>query len=157
MDNNREIRAMIFSVLHVPPLPAIMNVVDWDDNTVLEEGVESSHTLIGNMIDWIGAAKDHTKNQERMLEQFSVLAEFREDLLALNLERCTDEQLYNLYCSHTRKWLGCYSKLGATARFKPLEYVVVKDKIHKHMMDYCKAQYFHSKYGKETLALEETI
>lgn len=155
MDNNREIRAMIFSCLHLPPLPAVVSMVGRDDNVILEEGVESSHSLIGNMIEWVAMARDHAKDSERMQQQFALLGQFKEDLLRLDLENCTDQALYALYCDHTRRWLGCYAKIGDT-RFKPLEYVAGGDKLHANMRDYCKAQYFHSTEGK-TLTLEDSV
>jgi len=155
MDNNREIRAMLFSCLHLPPLPAVVSKVSRDDNVILEDDVESSHTLIGNMIEWVALARDHSKDGERMLEQFALLAQFKEDLLKLD-PNCTDEELYSLYCDHTRRWLGCYSRLGDGAFFKPLDYVAANDKIHRNMQDYCKAQHFHATDG-QTLKLEASV
>jgi len=152
MDTNREIRSMLFSCLHLPPLPAVVSRVG-DDNVILDEAVESSHVLIGGMIEWIAMASDHSKDGERMLEQFALLSEFKEDLLKLDLS--SDEALYSFYCDHTRRWLGCYTK-SCNAFFRPLDYVVANDKIHNNMRDYCKAQYFHCSEGK-TLQLADTV
>lgn len=155
MDNNREIRAMLFSCLHLPPLPAVVSKVARDDNLILEDSVESSHALIGNMIEWVAMARDHSNNGQRMQEQFALLAQFKEELLRLD-PNCTDEALFEFYCDHTRRWLGCYAKLGDGARFKPLEYVAVDDKIHRNMQDYCKAQHFHATEG-QTLQLAGSV
>lgn len=156
MDNNREVRAMLFSCLHLPPLPAVVGTVDRDENVLTGDGVESSHALIGNMIEWVALARDHSKDSERMLEQFALLSEFKEDLLRLDLGLCTGDELYRFYCDHTRKWLGCYAKLGSSAFFKPMDHVTVNDKIHRNMRDYCKAQHFHATDG-QTLQLADGV
>jgi hypothetical protein len=155
MDGHREIRAMLFSVLHLPPLPAVVSKVDREDSTVLSDSeAESSHSLLGSLIDWCAIATDHRKNGERMLEQFELLAKFKEELKTLDTENCDIEDIYNFYCTHTRLWIGCYCKLGETVRFKPLCDVLNKDKLHRNMCDYTKAQYYHFTDGKESLELD---
>lgn len=154
MDENREIRAMLFSCLHLPPLPTVALQVERDEDRVTGDGVTSSHTLIGYMIEWVGLAKNHTLNTQRMLEQYAMLSQFRQELAGLDLGACTDESLYELYCHHTRLWLGCYTKAGKGTCFKPLDYVATGDRIHANMIDYCKAQFHHFTEGKETLTLE---
>ena len=156
MDGHREIRAMLFSVLHLPPLPAVVSKVDRDDNTVLnDQETESSHSLLGNLIDWCSIAQDHRRNGERMEKQFALLSEFKEDLRALDLNNCDIGDIYSLYCKHTRLWIGCYCMLGDSVRFKPMCDIMNNDKIHKNMCDYSKAQYYHLKDGKETLDLDQ--
>lgn len=157
MDENREIRAMLFSCLHLPPLPAVMQQVERDEHVITGEGIESSHSLIGNLIEWVCMANDHTLNGQRMAQQMEMLARFRADLCGLDLGACSDEALYELYCHHTRLWLGCYTKAGLSVCFKPLDYVTNRDKIHRNMADYCKAQYHHFTEGAEKLALEDSV
>lgn len=148
---------MLFSCLHLPPLPAVMLRMERDEDRVTGDDVESSHTLIGNLIEWVGLAKDQRLNGQRMLEQFAVLSRFRQDVCKLDLDTCSDEALYEMYCHHTRLWLDCYTKAGGSARFKPLEYVANGDKIHRNMVDYCKAQYHHFTEGGGELKLEPTV
>ena len=157
MDGNREIRAMLFSCLHLPPLPALMQQVECDEHRIIGEGVESSHALIGNLIEWMGMARDHTQDGQRMAQQFEMLARFRGDISGLDLGTCSDESLYELYCHHTRLWLGCYTKAGHATCFKPLDYVTNGDKFHRNMADYCKAQYHHFTEGRESLTLEASV
>ena len=156
MDANREVRAMLFSCLHLPPLPAVVSRVGRDDNLILEDAVESSHGLIGNMIEWVALARDHAKDGQRMQEQFALLAQFKADLLGLDLDTCSDEALYGLYCDHTRRWLGCYAKFGDGARFMPVGHVAAGDRIHRNMQDYCKAQHFHATDG-QALHIETSV
>ena len=154
-DGNREIRAMLFSVLHLPPLPAIVSRVDRDDETVLDDGeMESSHSLLAGLIDWCAIAQDLRRNAERMARQFSSLSQFKEDIGRLDLNSCKDEEIYSLYCHHTREWFNCYNLLGESLRFKPLEYITKGDKLHTTMCDYTRAQYYHMKNGTEKLELD---
>jgi hypothetical protein len=155
MDGHREIRAMLFSVLHLPPLPAVVSKVDREDNTVLSDyEAESSHSLLGSLIDWCALAMDHKSNSERMAQQFALLAQFKEDLKALDIPNCDIGEIYELYCHHTRLWIASYCKLGESVCFKPLCDVMKNDKIHKNMCDYSKAQYYHLTDGKESLKLD---
>jgi hypothetical protein len=157
MDENREIRAMLFSCLHLPPLPVIMMQAERDEDRVRGECVESSHALIGNLIEWVRQANNQDANDARMQRQMAAFSRFQSNLLALDLAACSDESLYEFYCHHTRQWLDCYAKVGHTACFKPLEYVTSNDKLHRNAADYCKAQYHHFTEGKESLTLEATV
>ena len=155
MDSHREIRAMLFSVLHLPPLPAVVSKVDRDDNSVLNDSeTESSHSLLGSLIDWCAIAQDHRRNADRMKEQYALLEQFKNDLTGLDLPNCGAEDIYGLYCHHTRLWIGSYCKLGESIRFKPFSDVLHNDKLHKNMCDYAKAQYYHLSEGKDSLELD---
>ena len=134
----------------MPSLLAVLNIVDRDNSTLdlaWRGGGVMPHTRRQHGgLDW-GSQRPHQEPGEdagAVLGAWPLLAEFRKDLLVLDLEGGSDVH----YCSHMGKWLCCYSKQGATARLKPSEYVVGNYKNHKNMMDCCKAQYFHSNYGK---------
>jgi hypothetical protein len=158
MDDNRELRAMLFSVIHIPPLPSIVSKVDRDDNSVIDdEAVESSHSIIGSMLEWTAMANNQTANNNRMNMQGSLLAQFRLDLSKLDPVNCPAADLYNFYCHHTRMWLNTYSTVGSMMRFKPLDYVLNGDKTHQNMRGYTKAQYHLFTDGKETLELEDSV
>ena len=158
MDDNREIRAMLFSVIHIPPLPSIVSRLDREDNTVLDDAaVESSHSIIGSMLEWTAMANNQTANNNRMKMQGELLAQFRLDLSNIDPLTCKAEELYNFYCDHTRQWLNTYSTLGNMMRFKPLDYVLINDKTHQNMRGYTKAQYHLFTDGKETLQLEDSV
>ena len=146
MDNNRELRAMLLSCLHLPPLPAVMSRVGRDDGTFIDEAAESSHGLVGNLIEWAGCRGDQAANRTRMDLQLAALDRFKTELRALD-PAAPDEALYAFYCEHTRHWLACYTDAGARTRFMPLDYVATNDPIHRNMQDYCKAQHFHFTNG----------
>ena len=147
---------MLFSILHLPPLPAAVERVEQDENIVCGETAESSHALIGNLIEWVSLLKNHRRNGERMAEQLVLVSQFKAELLKLDLRACSDESLYDFYCHHTRRWVGCYVK-GLHMRFLPADYVSSNDKIHRNMVDYCKAQFHHFTEGREELSLEPTV
>jgi hypothetical protein len=157
MDGDREIRAMLFSCLHLPPLPIIMLEAARDEERVRGECVESSHALIGHLIEWRRQADRQEGGDARMQRQMAALSRFQSNLVALDLAACSDESLYEFYCHHSRAWLDCYADVGQSARFKPLEYVCTNDKLHRNMADYCKAQYHHFTEGRESLTLEATV
>ena len=137
--DNRELRAMLLSAIHLPPLPAIVNRMEGE--MIGEETFESSHALLGGAVDWAASAGNQAANCDRMLRQFQLLAQFRSDLSQVDMDNYED--IYNLYCDHTRRWLGCYLDQGKFTLFKPLDSVTVGDKVHANMLDYTKAQYFH--------------
>ena len=158
MDDNREIRSMLFSVIHIPPLPAIVSKVDRDDNTVLDdEAVESSHSIIGSMLEWTAMVNNQAANDARMRLQFGLMSRFKSDLARIDPAKCPAEDLYNFYCEHTRAWTNTYSKIGSSLCFKPLDYVLNNDKTHQNMRGYTKAQYHLFTDGKETLELEDSV
>jgi hypothetical protein len=158
MDENRELRAMLFSVIHIPPLPSIVSRIDRDDMSVIDDSaVESSHSIIGSMLEWTAMANNQAANNNRMNMQSALLTQFRSDLNKLDLVKCSDEDLYNFYCYHTRAWLNTYSKVGNMMCFKPLDYVLNNDKTHQNMRGYTKAQYHLFTDGKETLELEDSV
>ena len=157
MDDNRELRAMLFSVIHIPPLPSIVSRMD-DENSVLDAAaVESSHSIIGSMLEWTAMANNNAANVSRMNAQCALLAQFRSDLARLDPLSCPAEDLYNFYCHHTRVWLNSYSAVGNMMRFKPLDYVLNNDKTHNNMRGYTKAQYHLFTDGEETLKLEDSV
>jgi hypothetical protein len=158
MDENRELRAMLFSVIHIPPLPSIVSRLDREDNSVVDDAaVESSHSIIGSMLEWTAMANNQTANTNRMNMQNALLTQFRSDLEKIDPVSCPVEDLYNFYCYHTRAWLNTYSTLGNMMRFKPLEYVLNNDKTHQNMRGYTKAQFHLFTDGKETLELEDSV
>ena len=158
MDENRELRAMLFSVIHIPPLPSIVSRIDRDDMSVIDDSaVESSHSIIGSMLEWTAMANNQAANNNRMNMQSVLLTQFRSDLTKLDLVKCSAEDLYNFYCYHTRAWLNTYSTMGNMMRFKPLDYVLNNDKTHQNMRGYTKAQYHLFTDGKETLELEDSV
>ena len=157
MDDNRELRSMLFSVIHIPPLPAIVSKVDREDSTYLDEAVESSHSIIGSMLEWTAMANNQPANDARMRMQCALIDQFRSDLAKLDPLNCPAEDLYNFYCHHTRAWTATYSKIGNSLCFKPLEYVINNDKTHQNMRGYTKAQYHLFANGEETLELEDSV
>lgn len=158
MDDNRELRSMLFSVIHIPPLPAIVSKVDREDNTVLDdEAVESSHSIIGSMLEWTAMANNQAANENRMRLQCALMSRFKADLARINPAKCPAEDLYNFYCEHTRAWTNTYSKIGSSLCFKPLDYVLLNDKTHQNMRGYTKAQYHLFTDGKETLDLDDSV
>lgn len=158
MDENRELRAMLFSVIHIPPLPSIVSRLDREDNSVVDDSaVESSHSIIASMLEWVAMANNHAANHNRMNMQCALLSQFRLDLCSLNPLTCPIADLYNFYCHHTRAWLNTYSKVGNMLCFKPLDYVLINDKTHQNMRGYTKAQYHLFTDGKECLELEDSV
>lgn len=141
MDNNRELRSMIFCAIHLPPLPAVVSRVS-EDNTVLDDGAcESSHSIIGSMIEWSAMANNEKTNAERLKSQQQLLSAFKKELAGMDLDTCKAEELYDFYGRHTRQWLNTYSTVGNMLRFKPLDYMVNNDKTHQNMLGYTKAQH----------------
>lgn len=158
MDDNRELRAMLFSVIHIPPLPTIVSRLDREDNTVLDDcAVESSHSIIGGMLEWTAMANNQAANTQRMMMQSALMAQFRSDISRLDPINCPAEDLYNFYCHHTRAWINTYTNLGNMMRFKPLDYVLNNDKTHQNMRGYSKAQYHLFTDGKENLELDDSV
>ena len=142
MDTNRELRSMIFCAIHLPPLPAVVSRLDRDDNAVIdEEATESSHSVIGSMMEWAAITNNEKGNAMRCLAQTELLKSFEKELAGLDLDTCKAEDLFQFYCRHTRQWLDTYCTMGGQMRFKPLQYIVTKDKTHNNMMGYTKAQF----------------
>jgi hypothetical protein len=151
VDNNRELRQMIFCSIHLPPLPTEISRLD-DENVVTGEDVESSHGIMCNILEWAAFVNNENSNARRLLAQNDLLKEFEEGLQRL-FSRCSDEsssnvysitcsddELYQFYCAQTRRWVDTYAPMGHTLRFKPVGYVAKGDKIHKGMQGYAKAQ-----------------
>jgi hypothetical protein len=148
MDNNRELRSMIFCAIHLPPLPAVVSKLDSEDNTIMDsEACESSHSIIGSMMEWSAMANNDKTNTERLARQTELMKAFKNELAGIDLDKCKAEELYNFYSRHTRQWLNTYSTVGNMLRFKPLDYMVNNDKTHQNMMGYTKAQ--HRLYAAE--------
>ena len=158
MDDNRELRAMLFSVIHIPPLPSIVSRLDREDYSIVDDSaVESSHSIIGSMLEWTAIANNNAANTMRMNMQCGLVTQFKSDLMRLDPTTCPVEDLYNFYCHHTRLWLNSYSKVGSMMRFKPLDYVLNNDKTHQNMQGYTKAQYHLFTDGKECLDLADSV
>jgi len=133
---------MIFCTIHLPPLPAVVSRLDREDNEVLDDdATESSHSIIGSMMEWAAMANNDKANATRLLAQTDSLRKFEHELAGLDLENCTAEALFEFYCRHTRQWLNTYSTVGNMLRFKPLDYIVNKDKTHQNMTGYTNAQF----------------
>jgi hypothetical protein len=158
MDENRELRAMLLSLLHLPPLPVTVNLVERDDNRAIidDQHTESSHAIICNLIEWMAAMNVQELNNSRMKRQMTLQAQFLTELHNLDAET-PDETLYTFYCHHTRMWLNSYTAQGDTIRFKPIDSVSTGDKIHAAILDYAKAQYHHFKEGNETLDIDSKL
>jgi len=144
-DTNRELRSMLLSLLHLPPLPAVVMAVEREDNTILStDESEPSHSIIASLIEWMAVMDDKRVNQERMAAQVLLQAQFQEELGRMGAD-VADEALYNFYCHHTRLWANAYTPLGNRMLFKPLDSIAVGDKTHALMLSYAKAQYQHFK------------
>jgi hypothetical protein len=144
-DANRELRSMMLSLLHLPPMPAIVTEMEREDNTVLStDKEESSHTIFAALIEWMAVIDNARVNSKRMAEQVGLQVMFHESLAKLDLD-CNGEALYNFYCHHTRQWANAYTPMGGRMLFKPLDSIHVGDKVHVAMVSYAKAQYQHFK------------
>jgi hypothetical protein len=144
-DANRELRAMMLSLLHLPPLPSVVAVVEREDNTVLSsDHPESSHTILATLIEWMAMMENARVNSERMVAQVVLQGRFYEELMELDLNG-PGETIYSFYCHHTRLWANAYTPLGGRMFFQPVETIHVGDKVHGAMLDYAKAQYQHFK------------
>lgn len=158
MDNNRELRSMIFCAIHLPPLPAVVARIDRDDNTVMDnDAVESSHSIIGSMMEWSAMANNDKANTARLLAQTEHFDKFKAEMMNMDLNSCSSEALYDFYGRHTRQWLNTYSKVGNTLCFKPLDYVVNNDKTHQNMQGYTKAQHCLFTGQRDGLSLSKSI
>ena len=148
---------MLLSVLHLPPLPVTVDLVDRDNQRVLnDQHTESSHAIICNLIEWMAIMNSQEVNSKRMLTQMALQQQFHSELRNLG-EGTSDEALYNFLCHHTRLWLNSYTTQGDTIRFKPIDSVTPGDKVHAALLDYAKAQYHHFKDGNETLDIEPKL
>jgi len=148
---------MLLSLLHLPPLPVTVNLVERDDNTVIDDRhTESSHAILCNLIEWMATMDVQSINNNRMRQQMTLQAQFHSELRALD-PNATDEMLYNFFCHHTRLWLNSYTEQGNTIRFKPIDSVSPGDKVHAALLDYAKAQYHHFKEGAETLDIDSKL
>ena len=156
-DANRELRSMMCSLLHLPPMPAIVCSIDREDNTLLStDKTESSHTLIASLIEWMAVMDNVKLNNERMIAQITLQKMFHAQLESLNLSGPI-EDIYNFYCHHTRLWVNSYTPIGQNLLFKPIDTITVGDKIHSTMLSYAKAQYHLFKDGKEELSIDDSI
>ena len=152
MADNREMHAMLFSALHLPPLPVVVDLVDRDDHRVKSDcAAESSHSIMATLIDYSSLAISKERNNKRMADQFKLLEAFNEDLQKLDLDGPI-EPIYEFYCHHTRLWIATYPvPMSGGTRFKPHDYVVSGDKVHLAMQSYAKSQLYHLTDGKQTL------
>ena len=142
MDTNRELRSMIFCAIHLPPLPAVVKRLDSDDNAVIDDNAtESSHSIIGSMMEWSAMANNGKANSTRLLAQTELFNKFKKDLSEMDVDTCTADSLFDFYGKNTRQWLNTYSTVGDMLRFKPLHDIVRGDKTHMNMLGYAKAQH----------------
>jgi hypothetical protein len=144
-DANRELRSMMLSLLHLPPMPAIVTAMEREDSTILSTDVEeSSHTILATLIEWMAVMDNPRVNAKRMVEQVALQVKFHESLAELDLD-CKAGALYEFYCHHTRQWANAYTPMGGRMLFKPLDSIHAGDKVHSAMLSYAKAQYQHFK------------
>lgn len=156
-DANRELRAMLFSILHLPPLPAVVCALEREDLTVLStDHVTSSHSILASLVEWCAIMDNARLNNERLAAQMALQRAFNEQLRGLDLDGPIQD-IYNFYCHHTRLWANCYTPLGKRLLFKPIEDVTVRDGVHSSMLSYAKAQYHHFKQGKEELQISDSL
>ena len=156
-DANRELRAMLLSLLHLPPMPAIVAVLDREDSTVLStEHSESSHSILASLIEWTAVLDNTRLNNERMMAQTALQAQFHAELAKLAPD-CSDEAVYGFYCHHTRLWANAYTPIANRMLFKPLDSISVGDKVHTSMLSYAKAQYHHLTDGREELKIADSL
>ena len=159
-DANRELRSMMLSLLHLPPLPCIMTQLDGEDNTVLStDQVGSSHTLLASIIEWAARMDNTAVNNERLIMQIALQERFHQELIDLNLDGPI-ETIYNFYCHHTRDWVYAYVPSADTVNkliFKPVDSICVGDKIHKHILSYAKAQYHYYKKGDDIPDIPDSL
>ena len=47
MDDNRELRAMLFSVIHIPPLPSIVSRLDREDYSIVDDSAVADVIVTG--------------------------------------------------------------------------------------------------------------
>ena len=144
-DANRELRSVMFSLLHLPPLPAIVTAMEREDCTILStDEAEPSHAILMSLVEWMAVMDNAKANSERMTAQVMLQAQFHAELAKLAPD-VSDEAMYNFYCHHTRLWANAYTPLGRRMLFKPLDSISVGDKVHSLMLSYTKAQYQHFK------------
>ena len=142
-DANRELRSVMFSLLHLPPLPTIVTAMEREDNTILStDEAEPSHAILMSLVEWMAIMDNPKVNLSRMAAQVMLQAQFHAELAGLAPD-VSDEALYNFYCHHTRLWANAYTPLGRRMLFKPLDSISAGDKVHALMLSYTKAQYQH--------------
>lgn len=152
-DANRELRSIMLSLLHLPPLPTVVTALDREDFTILNtDHTESSHTIIASLLEWMATLDNNRLNGERMMAQTALHNSFQEQLAKIDLDGPI-EAIYNFYCHHTRLWVNCYTPAGNRLLFKPIESVCVGDNVHLAMLSYAKAQYHYFKDGNEELQI----
>jgi len=157
MDENRELRAMLLSVLHLPPLPVTVNLVERDDNCIIDDQhTETSHAILANLIEWVAVLNIQSINNKRLQQQMSLQQQFHSELRSIP-PNTPDEALYEFFCHHTRLWINLYTPQGDTIRFKPIDSVSPGDTVHAALLDYAKAQYHHFKEGNETLDIDSKL
>jgi hypothetical protein len=143
MEANRELISSFFCVIHLPPLPVVVYRLDRDDSSVVDDSAtESSHCIIGSMLEWVAMANNEKANNQRLLAQTNLFDQFKSELINLQLNTCPAGALYDFYCRHTRLYVNTYAAtMGEQLRFKPLEHIAQGDKMHKNMQGYTKAQH----------------
>lgn len=156
-DANRELRSIMLSLLHLPPMPAVVTMVERDGGSVMEsDHSESSHTVIATLVEWHAVMDNSKFNNERMAAQAALQTTFHEQLAKVDLDGPI-ESIYSFYCHHTRLWVNCYTPIGNKLLFKPLDSVCAGDKVHSNMLSYAKAQYHYLKDGKEELEIHDRV
>ena len=157
MDENREVRAMYFSTLHLPPIPAVADAVDREDRKITNQGgVVSSHDFVAVLIEWMACMDNGTLNHARMLRQLEAQQNFYNELKQIDLtapKETLHQTLYNFYCHHTLQWIHCYSQ-EKPVFFLPADYSVKGDKTHLLMCDYAKAHVHCITKGREELSMD---
>jgi hypothetical protein len=152
---------MLCSTLHIPPMPVIVQKIDTDDNTIIDdESVESSHDIIAGLVAFACSNMTEKDHNERKMHQILLQHDFYDELDSIkDINAVPEETLYNFYARHTQDWMRAYTKKlnNHYANFKPFDYVVNGDKIHQQMHSYAKAQCLIHSEGKNEVQLESSV
>lgn len=161
MSANREIHSMIFSSLHLPPMPVVVQQIDRDDSSVVSDhAVESSHDILAGLMDYASGNMSPRENNNRKALQMELVYNFYEELESIpDPDSLSDEAVYQFYAKHTQAWMRAYTmKLNNhLASFKPYDYVAVGDKIHAQTQEYAKAQCYLTSEGKSEVEIDPRV
>ena len=139
--NRAEMRTMVLLTLPFPPLPVLAARVDEDDGRLQDDEVTTSHTFIARGLDEVMARDRPGENKARRARQIEV---FRRFLYAMAVEgfSCTDERLFQIYCSSTLEHIATYFPVGhpLDIRFQPLSSICKGDRVHAKMAEYMASQ-----------------
>jgi len=161
MAANREIHSMFFSSLHIPPMPVIVQKIDGEDSSIInDEAVESSHDILAGLMEFTCNNMSYRDHNERKEKQLALQHEFYEELDSFqDIDSLNEEDLYKFFAKHTRSWMHAYtSKMTQhQASFKPYDYVASGDLIHRQMQSYAKAQCLIHSDGKKEIDIDPSV